>query len=206
MSGPDHPASHPAALTGFVLAGGQSRRMGRDKALLPWADDTLLDHALARLRLVCGAVMVACGADPRYGEAGAPLVIDAVADAGPLGALVSALAHSATPLALLLAVDLPFATPELLAYLVETAGGADAVVPVTRDGPHPLCAVYRTTCLAPARRRLDAGEYKMTSFWPDVSVLTLPEEALTPFGEPGHLLANINTQKDYADAAAGGWR
>jgi molybdenum cofactor guanylyltransferase len=179
--------------------------MGRDKALLPWGGGTLLGHALDRLRTVCADVAVACGDQPRYAEAGARLVTDVVAGAGPLGALVSVLAQAPTPLALLLAVDLPFATPELLRFLLEEAGaGDDAVVPVTGEGPHPLCAVYRTSCLSPARRRLDAGEYKMTSFWPDVRVRALPEGALTPFGDPAHLLANLNSVNDYR--AAGGGR
>ena len=107
-------------------------------------------------------------------------------------------------LVLVLAVDLPFATPELLRFLVESAGDSDAVVPVTGDGPHPLCAVYRTSCLSPARKKLAAAEYKMTSFWPDVRVRQVPEDALTPFGDPAALLANLNSGKDY-EAAARGW-
>ena len=190
-------------VSGFVFAGGESRRMGRDKALLPWEGGTLLGHALGRLRRVCAEVAVSSGATPRYQDAGARVVVDLVAGAGPLAGLVSVLAQTPTPLALVLAVDLPFATPELLRFLVESAGADDAVVPVTRRGPHPLCAVYRTTCLSPARRRLDAGEYKMTAFWPDVRVREVPETALTPFGDPAHLLSNLNSPKDYDDASGG---
>jgi molybdopterin-guanine dinucleotide biosynthesis protein A len=189
------------SVTGYVLAGGESRRMGCDKALLPWGDGTLLGHAIARLRRVCADVAVACGPTPRYEDTGARVITDVIADAGPLAGLVSVLAQTPTPLALVLAVDLPFATPELLRFLVESAGADDAVVPVTDRGPHPLCAVYRTTCLSPARRRLDAGEYKMTAFWPDVRVREVPEAALTPFGDPAHLLSNLNSLKDYQDAA-----
>lgn len=193
----------PAAghATGYVLAGGHSTRMGRDKATLPWDGGTLLSHALDRLRLVCGAVAISSGAAPRYEDAGAPLVLDDPSGAGPLGGLAAVLAHARTPLALVLAVDLPFVTPELLRFLLDSAGGADAVVPVTGDGPHPLCAVYRTSCLSPARKRLAAGEYKMTSFWPDVRVRQVGEGALTPFGEPAALLANLNSANDYEAAA-----
>jgi len=148
-------------------------------------------------------VAIACGATPRYEDAGAPIVLDGQAGAGPLGGLVAVLAHAPTPFALVLAVDLPFATPDLLRFLLDSAGEDDAVVPVTGDGPHPLCAVYRTSCLSPARKRLAAGEYKMTSFWPDVRVRQVGEGALTPFGEPAALLANLNSGKDYETAARG---
>ena len=84
-------APPPVAAAGFVLAGGHSRRMGRDKARLPWGDVTLLDHALERLRRVCSDVAILPGAEPRYLDAGAPVLPDAARASGPLGGLVTAL-------------------------------------------------------------------------------------------------------------------
>jgi molybdopterin-guanine dinucleotide biosynthesis protein A len=100
-------------------------------------------------------------------------------------------------------VDLPFVPEVLLARLLEGLGEADAVVPVTADGPHPLCAAYAGACVAPIRRRLDAGERKMTAFWPDVRVRELKASELSAFGEPAALLFNLNTPEDYADALRG---
>ena len=68
------------AIVGFVVAGGQSRRMGRDKALLPWNGGTLLDHAVTRLRAVCRDVRVLSGADRRYADRGLPVDVDAIAE------------------------------------------------------------------------------------------------------------------------------
>lgn len=190
--------------TGFAVAGGGSSRMGRDKALLPWGAGTLLDHALGRLREACGDVAILCGDRPRYQGRGAPVVTDVVSGAGPLGALVTALEHAgAAELALLLAVDIPFAPVSLLRDLVARAEGWDAVVPIAAGREQPLCAVYRRTCAAPARRRLASGELKMTSFWPDVRVRQVAEADLAAHGNASALLRNLNTWKDYEAARAG---
>jgi molybdopterin-guanine dinucleotide biosynthesis protein A len=191
-----------APCSGFVMAGGHSRRMGRDKALLPWGGGTLLAHALQRLRSVCTDVAILSGAHPRYLDAGAPVLADAVPDRGPLGGLVAALEHARHDVAVILAVDLPFLPPELLGDLLGRAQGVDAVVPFVGGRPHPLCAVYRRSCAAAARRRLDAGDLKMTSFWPDVRVREVGEADLAAFGDPALLFRNLNDPQDYEHGRA----
>jgi molybdopterin-guanine dinucleotide biosynthesis protein A len=185
---------------GFVVAGGLSTRMARDKALLPWEGSTLLDHAIARLHAVSGDVRILCGPEPRYEDRGLPLVLDAAPErAGPLAGLEAALGSAAGAPALLLAVDLPHVTVALLAALVATEGDDDAVVPVTPAGPEPLCALYRGGCRPAVRARLAAGERRMTSFWPDVRVRTIAGVALAAFGDPQALFLNVNSPADYRD-------
>lgn len=188
---------------GFVVAGGRSARMGRDKALLPWGTTTLLDHAIGRLRALVRDVRVLSGTEARYAERGVPVLTDAATGGGPLAGVLAGLEAAAGVPALFLAVDLPFVPVPLLARLLDGLGEADAVVPVTADGPHPLCAAYAATCVAPIRRRLDAGELKMTAFWPDVRVQELKDSELSVFGEPAELLFNLNSPEDYADALRG---
>lgn len=186
---------------GFVASGGLSTRMGRDKALLRWRGVTLLDHAIARLDAVCRDVRILCGPVPRYEDRGRPLVLDAAPGGGPLAGLAAALTSADGEAALCLGVDLPLVTVELLSALAGDTGGDDAVVPVTADGPEPLCALYRAGCLGPVQRRLAAGERRMTCFWPDVRVRTLAAEALAAFGDPARLFHNVNAPADY-DAIA----
>jgi molybdopterin-guanine dinucleotide biosynthesis protein A len=184
--------------TGFVVAGGQSRRMGRDKALLPWEGATLLEHAVQRLQPLCGEVHILSGPGLRYLDLGLPVHTDALADAGPLAGVLAGLTTMQGPdaLGLFLAVDLPFVTVELLDALAQAAAGHDAVAPVTAFGPQPLCAAYRSRCQAAITRRLAAGERRMTSFWPDVRVRRFDEAALRPFGDPARLFLNVNTSDD----------
>jgi molybdopterin-guanine dinucleotide biosynthesis protein A len=188
---------------GFVLAGGSSLRMGRDKATLPWGEAGLLDHALARLRGACAVVWILSGSRQRYTDRGVPVLTDPLPDAGPLAGVLAGLqALEGDQPGLFLAVDLPFVPEPLLRGLLERAPGYDAVVPVTLDGPHPLCAVYRRSCAEPIRQGLERGQRRATAFWAEVRVREVPEPELAAFGDPRGLLCNLNTPEDYAAAVA----
>jgi molybdopterin-guanine dinucleotide biosynthesis protein A len=170
--------------------------MGRDKALLPWGETDLLDHALARLREVASDVRILCGAERRYLERGVPVETDPARDVGPLAGVLAGLTAASGRSGLFLAVDLPRVPVALLAHLVERAEGWDAVVPVSPRGPEPLCAVYGPGCLEPIRRRMAAADFKMSDFWPDVRVLRLGPAELAEFGDPGEMFRNLNTPED----------
>jgi molybdopterin-guanine dinucleotide biosynthesis protein A len=192
------------SLVGFVVAGGRSRRMGRDKALLPWGETDLLGHAMSRLRVVTGDVRILCGSKPRYLDRGTRVVTDQIPDAGPLAGVLTGLAESGGHPGLFLAVDLPLVPPSLLARLAELGESWDAVVPVSPRGPEPLCAVYGPACLGPIRRSVEAGEMRMTAFWSDVRVRRLPAEELAPHGDVGALFRNLNTPADLGGGPGGG--
>ena len=175
--------------------------MGRDKALLPWAGSTLLDHAVARLGAVCTEVRMLSGAERRYEDRGLPVETDAVVDAGPLGGIYTGLvAMAGQGTGLFLGVDLPFVSVELLRRLLELSAGHDAVVPLSARGPEPLCAVYGPACRDAIRRRLEAGQLKATSFWPDVDLLQAGADRLAGLGPLDQLFRNVNTPDDYERA------
>ncbi len=194
------------SLVGFVLAGGRSVRMGRDKALLAWGGTDLLSHSLARLRFVTPDVRILSGSERRYLDRGAPVLVDLVPGSGPLAGVLAALEAAPGRAGLFLAVDLPFVPVALLTRLVELADDLDAVVPVSPRGPEPLCAVYGPACLEPIRRRMARGDLRMTGFWPDVRLREVPPAELVAFGDPSHLFRNLNTPADLeaADGAVRG--
>jgi molybdopterin-guanine dinucleotide biosynthesis protein A len=171
--------------------------MGRDKALLPWGESTLLDHTLERLRAVCSDVRILSGPEPRYLDRGATVVLDHVREVGPLGGIEAALTSPGVAAGLFLAVDMPFVTVELLRALIEWMPGFDAVVPVGGGGAQPLCAVYGNSCLEAIRACLKARDYRMTGFWPQVRVREVGEDELARFGSPAALFDNVNTPADY---------
>jgi molybdopterin-guanine dinucleotide biosynthesis protein A len=189
---------------GFAVAGGWSRRMGRDKALLPWGATDLLGHTLARLSLVVPEVRVLAGPQARY-TGRAPVETDAVDGGGPLAGTLAALEAAAGRVALLLAVDLPLVPPALLARLVLLCSEADAAVPISSRGNEPLCAAYGPACLPAVMRQVAAGDLRMTSFWAEVRVRTVQPLELRAFGDPDLLFLNVNEPADYerARAAAG---
>ncbi len=187
---------------GFAVAGGRSQRMGRDKALLPWADTDLLGHALARLGRVTDEVRILPGPERRYTDRGVALDLDLAPDQGPLAGLLAALEGASGRAAVLLGIDLPLVPSRLLERLVALGPSVDAIVPVSPRGPEPLCAVYGAACLEPVRVRVAAGDLKMTAFWPDVRVREVGPEELEAFGDPAELFLNVNAPEDYERARA----
>jgi molybdopterin-guanine dinucleotide biosynthesis protein A len=172
--------------------------MGREKALLPWGETDLLGHTLRRLGRTCAETAVL--GPSRFDGRGVPVHPDVVIDAGPLGGILTGLAVLEADVALFLAVDLPLITVPLLQHLVFLAQDHDAVVPISPTGPEPLCAVYSRACTKTVRIRIDRGEYKMTSFWPDVRVRRVEPAELSVFGDPATLFLNVNSPHDYERA------
>ena len=171
-----------------ILAGGNATRFGgRDKSALVVDGRTILDRQTAALSSVADDVQVVRD--------------DIVPGCGPLGGLHTALTRARHDVAAVVACDMPFVTAPLLAHLLSLSAGVDVVVPRTEGGYHPLCAVYRRTCLDAIARRLADRRLKMTDMFSDVRVREVSGEELSPFGDAHRLLANVNTPADFADLA-----
>ena len=192
-------------LTGFVLAGGESRRMGRPKHELMLGGETLLERALRLARSVAGTVAIlgpadrACGLD-------VPVFPDEVAGCGPLGAVCTGLCHSRTPLNLFLSCDLPFMSPGFIEYLVSQAIQSRAEVTVAEafgQGYQPLAAIYSRQALPAVRASLVNGHNKMTSFYSKARLRVVGWPELARLGLRPSIFANLNTPEDYRAAA---WR
>lgn len=188
-----------SVMRGFVAAGGQSTRMGRDKARLAWGTGSLLEHAARRVLGACGNVEILCGPERRYEDLGFPVRVDVVRDAGPLGGLLTALETGDD--VLLLGVDLPAVPEALLGRLVELRAEADIIAPVLPSGPEPLCAVYAGGCRAAVAQAVERADLRMRGFWKGLRVRELREPELSAFGDPRALFRNVNTPEDYAGAS-----
>lgn len=140
-----------------VLAGGQSRRMGGDKAQLMLGEQTLLQRVVGVVEPMFAQVLISVR--ETRPEVGLPQIVDRHLDAGPLAGLCAALEHAATPWIFAVATDMPFVKPALIDLLAQRRAGFDAVVPVVHGHPQPLAAFYSARCLAPIRALL-AGEGK----------------------------------------------
>jgi molybdopterin-guanine dinucleotide biosynthesis protein A len=197
MSGSEH------SRMGFVLAGGKSSRMGpnTDKAFLDFRGQTLLERALTVAGTIC--VRVTIVGDPgrfrtyrssKYG----PVVADIFPGCGPLAGIHAALTHSTADLNLMFAVDMPFVSRELLAFLFVTAEASDAVITVPRTGRgfQPLCAVYRRDFSTAAEQALRAGKYKVDAAFSSVPVRVIEENELAAAGFCERDFFNVNTPQD----------
>lgn len=200
-STPERPAELRSLATGVVFCGGKSSRMGVDKALLVDGEGrSLLQRACTVLEPLANEVWLACGPTPRYQDLGRKLVLDRRADGGPLAGLEAALEHARAPWILALACDMPFATTELLAGLLDRArqDDLDACWSISPGGAEPLCAVYSKKCLEPVRAALEAGERRMLAF----HTYPVSGRALRLAGlelAQVHLARNLNTPADWQD-------
>jgi molybdenum cofactor guanylyltransferase len=187
-------------LSGFVLAGGKSTRMGQDKAAITLNGLTLLQHALAALREVCRDVAI-LGKHELYGNLG-PVYEDIFPGCGPLGGIHAALSNSQTRLNLIIAVDTPFLAPEFLSYLAERAIDSDAIVttPEIEDYTQPLCTVYSLDFLPIAEQSLRSGNYKIVPLFPEGRTLVIQEAELRQFAFAADMFENLNTPEDLARA------
>ncbi|MGH2374482.1 MAG: molybdenum cofactor guanylyltransferase [Candidatus Methylomirabilaceae bacterium] len=197
-------------LSGIVLAGGQSRRMGRDKAALPFGGTTLVAWVARRLSSVCAEVIVVARDAADCAGCGARVVGDRWPGWGPLGGLATGLEASTTVYGAVIACDLPFVEPGLLLGLAGLAqGGWDAVVPSAGGDAQPLCAVYRRSVGQPAETLLRTGGRSLRDLLatPSLRVCHVPEWALREWDPALQSFENINTPEEYerAKTLVSGW-
>jgi molybdopterin-guanine dinucleotide biosynthesis protein A len=183
-------------ITGLLFAGGQSSRMGRDKALLPWRGKPLLLHVGQRLAEQVAEVLVLSG--PRV-YPGVPWAqhADDPPGLGPLGGLLTGLKKASQPWSMAVAVDMPYFHPGLPALLLAHAQGVDAVVPAPFGRPEPLCALYGQTCLPAIEDSLLTGTRRMTAIFTALRVRYLEQAELSSLGNVAQVFANCNTPGEW---------
>ncbi len=179
-----------------ILAGGRARRFGGDdKTQIRVAGQSMLERQCDVLRR-CVSRIVLVGYRGLVG-AGVPVttIPDRVADRGPLGGLDAAL-HATDEPVLLVACDMPNLDAGLLTHMIDALGTADAVVPRTERGYHPLCAVYAQSCRPAVLDRLQRGQLRMTDLLATLRLRVVEPEEIARFGHPERLLANVNSRTD----------
>lgn len=186
-----------------ILTGGESRRMGQDKALLDWNGTPMLAHILARLRplgeLIAEVLIV--GDRPQYHEFGAAVIADRYPGAGTLGGIATALEVARNDWVLILACDMPLISATLIREMLKLPRDCDALVPVVegshggqrgRQTFHTTHALYRSTCLPSIQRRIDIDDLRVISFFDDIVVREVDESWSREFDPDLRSFLNIN--------------
>jgi molybdopterin-guanine dinucleotide biosynthesis protein A len=187
-------------VTGVILAGGKSRRMGRDKAFLPFGTGMLVERVIEVLRQVTEDVILITNTPELYQRFGLPMFSDVIPEAGSLGGVYTGLVSVKTSYSLCLACDMPFVKPAFLRFLCEMAAEADVVIPRNAEDFQPLCAVYSQVCQEPIRQKIDAGRLKITGFFDQVRVRVIEGELLTRYDPHDAMFFNANTPEEYERA------
>ena len=194
-------------VTAFVLAGGRSSRMRRDKSSLLLGNRTLLARAIEIAHAAGDGVFVVgrrTDLEAAAADLGISIIEDRFVGQGPLAGIHAALKASSTDLNFILAVDMPFVTPALVQYSVQRAARTDALVVVPRTGEHlhPLCAIYRRPFAAIAEKALAAGKNKIDALFSFAVADFVTEEDLTNAGFSISMFENVNSPEDFARAEA----
>jgi molybdenum cofactor guanylyltransferase len=195
-----------AKIAGYVLAGGGSTRFGRDKALVEVGGRPMLERMVELLRRVTKEVKIVATLN-KYAKFGVTMVEDRWPGEGPLGGIITALEDAARSPArpewnLILSCDMPFLTPEWLAFIGERAvrSKAEVVFPHSASGPEPLCACWQTAAAAKLRTGFESGVRKVTEGIALLRAEVLDDADLKRFDDEGRLFWNMNTAEDYEEA------
>jgi molybdopterin-guanine dinucleotide biosynthesis protein A len=190
-------------IAGFVLAGGESSRMGRDKALLVLDGVPLVARAVALVETVAGTASV-IGHPEKFRSLQLAAIADDWPGAGPLGGIATALRASESPWSLVIACDMPYLTKAWLDFLVTFAlsSQADAVLPMNERGVEPLCGVYHKRCESAIWLALDRGTRKVTDGLAGVHMEHIEPAEWKAFDSAGLLFKNMNSPADYEEAKA----
>lgn len=149
-------------ITGIILSGGQSTRMGTDKALIQINGKTLMENAIEICKPFCSNILISSN-HTTHEKFGFKVIPDEIKDCGPLGGIYSCLKHSETDWNFVLSVDAAFVEPEFVSFLISETGNYDAVAPVHDTGKEPLIAMYHKNGLSEMKKMLGSKNYKMYS-------------------------------------------
>ena len=189
-------------ITGIVLCGGRSRRVGRPKELLEFGDQTLIQHILQHISPLFERLIVVGGKPPPGLPRGVEHTPDALPGAGPLGGIYTGLLHAKTPHSFFFACDTPFISHDLVRAMAARAAMGDLVVPV--DGPHfqPLFAIYSSRCRDVILEHIRRGSYKISDTFEKFQIIKIGDKLQKQYDPAGLSFININTMDDYHRALA----
>ena len=186
-----------------IQAGGESRRMGADKALLPFLGQPLILRSLSRLSGLADEVLVTSNHPGSYRFLGLTPIPDRLPGCGALGGLYTALSVARYPYVAVVACDMPFASPEIFAIelvlLQETE--VDAVIPHSKAGVEPFHAVYRReSCLPYIQSALEAGKRRVGAWFSQVNIRYLEIGEMLAHDPDQLAFLNINTPEELQEA------
>ena len=193
-------------VTGIVLAGGRSSRMGKDKGLCSFRDRPLVAYAIEILKPLCGEMMISANHFPeKYAAFGLPVVPDEIRDIGPMGGLHACLKRSRTRHNLVLSCDTPFVSTDIFRLLLQNVENFQVVCPAHDTFLfEPLSAYYNTNILGDLEEAIFNREFKMMQFLKRIRFRSVAVDRGHPFFKET-LFLNLNTPEDLKKAEGTEW-
>ena len=189
-------------VTGVLLAGGKSRRMGQDKRFLSIGEETLYARSLSVLRSIFQHVLVVIAQDSPAMEADTPVLRDLIPQCGSLGGLYTGLKQAGTDWVFAVACDMPFLDPATIRHFIELKPEGDVVMAKLQQGFQPMHALYHRNCLPIIEKLIQARDFKIHRLadHPSLRVRVVTSEDLGAVDPEGRSFYNVNTPDDLAAA------
>lgn len=189
----------PLPMTGLILCGGRSKRMGRPKAFLPFAGRTIIEHLIETVRDMFTETFLVANEPDAFSHLSIDVVKDILPYRGPLGGIFSGLLVAANPYSFVIACDMPLVSKKLIRQMTTKRHEADVVVLSHNGNIEPLLGIYSKSCIKPLEESLFSGKLTVVDFLAGLKAKTFefPLEAgktdeLPPF-------FNVNTPQDYSE-------
>jgi molybdopterin-guanine dinucleotide biosynthesis protein A len=183
-------------MTGIILSGGKSSRMGANKAFLHVGGERLIDRTVRIFKEIFPEVILVTNSPLDYLDQDCTIATDIIKGMGPLGGIYTGLFHASHERIFMAACDMPFLNRVFIEYMMDHCADFDIVVPELPDGLQPLHAIYSRRCLPAIKRLIDKDQLKITGFYKGLKKLTIPEDVTKRFDPKGMMFINVNTEED----------
>lgn len=191
-------------VSAIVLAGGLSRRLGRDKALEPFGGEPLISRVIRRLATLTDETIVVVNSKARATElplpTGAKTAVDIYPDSGSLGGIFTGITAASNEWGFVVACDMPFLNTALIKHILSLRHNHDAVVPMLQGYPEPTHSAYSKKCLPHIQRRLETGQLRIARFFDEVRVRYVQDDEIDALDSDRLSFFNVNTPDDLARA------
>jgi molybdenum cofactor guanylyltransferase len=185
-------------ITGIILSGGQSTRMGKNKALLEVEGVRIIERIHALFEKLFQEILIIGDQKEVLAYLGAPVYPDVIPNQGAMGGLYTGLYFASFPYSFCVACDMPFLKRSLIDYLITHIDAYDAIVPRTRDGLQPLHALYSKSCAGVIKRMMEQKRTKIIDFYPLVNLRIIDEEEFRFLDPQNESFINVNTPEELA--------
>ena len=183
-------------MTGVILSGGKSARMGTNKAFLKIEGRRLIDRIMMMFRDMFREVILVTNSPLDYLDQDCIIASDVYKNKGALGGIYTGLFYASDDHVFVSACDMPFLKRSFVEYMIRCADRYDIVVPEPPDGLQPLHAVYSKRCLSPIKKLMDTGNLKITGFYKGLRTMVIPGKDISRFDPEGKMFINVNTRED----------
>jgi molybdopterin-guanine dinucleotide biosynthesis protein A len=183
-------------LTGIILSGGKSARMGKNKAFIEIEGTPIVNRIHSLFKDLFKEIIIVTNEKELFANVDARIYIDIFPNRGVLGGLYTGLFFSSFEHSFCVACDMPFLKRSVIEFLISERSNFDVIVPRTKDGLEPLHAIYSKRCLEPIRKLLEQGRSKVIDLYPMVKVKTIEEHEFFAMDPKKESFINVNTPED----------